>query len=155
MQFHWPFPRQIAWVGLTLDFDRFLVRGYTLIHCPSGRKTKIAFSTLLLIAIAIRENNWNIDFTQALSRAFSFLSCFPSFKDKMFLAIQIMRPENWFQRLKKRILDFGLSQGAAALEILLRSRTSSCVQDSGAPNDSFLPHSLKTLFRLTRVFLDL
>ena len=63
--------------------------------------------------------------------------------------------KNCFQRLKKRILDFRLSQGAAALEILLRSRTSSRVQDSGAPNDSFLPHSLKTLFRLSRVFLDL
>ena len=63
--------------------------------------------------------------------------------------------KNWFQRVKKRILVFKLSQGAAALEILLRSRTSSCVQDSGAPNDSFLPHSLKTLFRLSRVFLDL
>ena len=63
--------------------------------------------------------------------------------------------KNWFQRVKKRILVFGLSQGAAALEILLRSRTSSCVQDSGAPNDSFLPHSLKTLFTLSRVFLDL
>ena len=63
--------------------------------------------------------------------------------------------KNWFQRVKKRILVFKLSQGAAALEILLRSRTSSCVQDSGAPNDSFLPHLLKTLFRLSRVFLDL
>ena len=73
----------------------------------------------------------------------------------MFLAIQIMRPENWFQRLKKRTLDTGLSQGAAALEILLRSRTSSCVRDSGAPNDSFLPHSLKTLFRISRVYFGL
>ena len=83
------------------------------------------------------------------------MGCFPFFKDKMFLAIQIMRPENWFQRLKERTLVFGLSQGAAALEILLRSRPSSCVQDSGASNDIFLPHSLKTLFRLSTVFLDL
>ena len=73
----------------------------------------------------------------------------------MFLAIQITRHEILVPATQQRILDFGLSQGAAALKILLRSRTSSCVQDSGAPNDSFLPHSLKTLFRLSRVFLDL
>ena len=142
-------------------FFRFLVYGYMLINCPRGRKTKIAFWLLPHQLNLFRSDS---DSRKQLKHRLHsrVIPCFQlSFLFSFFLKTKCFSPfksrvmKNWFKRLKKRILDFELSQGAAALKILLRSRTSSCVQDSGAPNDSFLPHSLKTLFRLSRVFLDL
>ena len=91
-------PKEITWVGLNLGFFDFLFTVTCWYIAQAEEKQKSRFDHFHInwsyfVEIAIRENNQNIDFIPALSRGFSFLSCFPFFKNKMFLTIQIMRHE--------------------------------------------------------------